>query len=220
MTSTSTIKKFTFVFDVICALLALVLIAFGIYLLSSYDVNEIGAMAAYAYIGLGVATVVIFLLGLLGAVRESVCCTVTFITLLWIVIIAQIAVAFLLLKGEGTVASHLSNTVDKAWDEELTSPGAMSLYETWFDCCGRASPHDYIVNDRLPPATCFRNNDTTKSENLIANGCRIEFENYWLNLLRIFNIIACVMIGLELIGSVVSCCLCNSIRNDHRRSLY
>ncbi|XP_036330524.1 protein late bloomer isoform X2 [Rhagoletis pomonella] len=177
-------------------------------------------MAAYAYIGLGVATVVIFLLGLLGAVRESVCCTVTFITLLWIVIIAQIAVAFLLIKGESTVASHLSNAVDKAWEEELTSPGAMSQYENWFECCGRASPHDYIVNDRLPPSTCFKQNDATKSENLIATGCRIQFENYWLSLLRVFNIIACVMIALELIGSVVSCCLCNSIRNDHRRSFY
>lgn len=67
-------------------------------------------------------------------------------------------------------------------------------------CCGRASPHDYIVNDRMPPMTCFKNGDNTKSENLIGIGCRIMFENYWLDLLRAFNIIACVMIALE-VGS-------------------
>lgn len=53
------------------------LIAFGIYVLSSYRVNEVGALAAYSYIGLGVATIVVFLLGIFGAARESVCCTIT-----------------------------------------------------------------------------------------------------------------------------------------------
>lgn len=220
MTSTSTIKKFTILFGILCSLLALVLIAFGIYVLSSYRVNEVGALAAYSYIGLGVATIVVFLLGIFGAARESVCCTITFITFLWIVMIGQIAVTFLLLRGEHTAASHLSNNLDVAWEEELNSPGAMSLYENWLGCCGRASPHDYIVNDRMPPMTCFKNGDNTKSENLIGIGCRIMFENYWLDLLRAFNIIACVMIALEFLGSVISCCLCNSIRNDHRRSYY
>ncbi|XP_050322863.1 uncharacterized protein LOC126754789 isoform X1 [Bactrocera neohumeralis] len=228
MTSTSTIKKFTIVFGFICSLLALVLIAFGIYVLSSYRVNEVGSLAAYAYICLGVATILVSLLGFVGAARESVCCTITvctpeclnFITFLLILLICQIAITFLLVKGEQTVASHLSNNLDVAWEEELNSPGAMSLYETWLGCCGRASPHDYIVNDRMPPMTCFKNGDNTKSENLIGTGCRIMFENYWLSLLRAFNVIACVMIGLELLVSVISCCLCTSIRNDHRRSYY
>ncbi|XP_039956421.1 23 kDa integral membrane protein [Bactrocera tryoni] len=220
MTSTSTIKKFTIVFGFICSLLALVLIAFGIYVLSSYRVNEVGSLAAYAYICLGVATILVSLLGFVGAARESVCCTITFITFLLILLICQIAITLLLVKGEQTVASHLSNNLDVAWEEELNSPGAMSLYETWLGCCGRASPHDYIVNDRMPPMTCFKNGDNTKSENLIGTGCRIMFENYWLSLLRAFNIIACVMIGLELLVSVISCCLCTSIRNDHRRSYY
>ena len=56
---------------------ALVLISFGVYVLSSYRVNEVGALAAYSYIGLGVATIVVFLLGFFGAARESVCCTIT-----------------------------------------------------------------------------------------------------------------------------------------------
>lgn len=45
--------------------------------------------------------------------------------------IGQIAVTFLLLRGEHTAASHLSNNLDVAWEEELNSPGAMSLYENW-----------------------------------------------------------------------------------------
>ncbi|XP_004533454.1 23 kDa integral membrane protein isoform X1 [Ceratitis capitata] len=220
MTSTSTIKKVSFFIGVICSLLALVLIAFGVYVLASYRVNEVGTMAAYSYIIIGVGTLVVFLLGFFGAARENVCCTVGFIVFLWVVIIGQIAITFLLVRSEDTAASHLSNVLDVAWEEELSSPGAMSLYETWLGCCGRASPHDYIVNDRMPPLTCFKNGDNSKSENLIGTGCRIVFENYWLNLLRVFNIIAGVLIALELIGSMISCCLCNSIRNDHRRSRY
>ncbi|XP_037941080.1 23 kDa integral membrane protein-like [Teleopsis dalmanni] len=201
-------------------LLALVLISFGIYILCSYDTNEIGSMTAYAYIGIGVATLVIFLLGCLGAIRENVCCTVTFLVFLYVIILAQAAVAFLLIRGENSVASNLANSLDTAWEEELKSPGAMSLYENWFDCCGRASPQDYIVNERLPPATCFKNNDNTKTENLITNGCRIEFENYWIDLLHIFNILAWIMIALEFISSIIACCLCNSIRNDNRRAYF
>lgn len=66
-----------------------------------------------------------------------------------------------------------------------------------FDCCGRASPQDYIVAGRLPPPTCFVGHDASLAENLIESGCRIKFEDYWLELLGIFNILACVLIGLE-----------------------
>ena len=45
--------------------------------------------------------------------------------------IGQIAVTFLLVRGEQSTASHVSNNLDVAWEEELNSPGAMSLYETW-----------------------------------------------------------------------------------------
>jgi len=53
------------------------------------------------------------------------------------------------------------------------------------------------VNERLPPETCFRGKDNTKVENLIDVGCRIEFENYWLRLLGVFNIIAWILIAIE-----------------------
>lgn len=58
-------------------LLALVLISFGIYVVVSYDLNEIGALSSYAYVGLGVAALVLVLWGYLSAWRENVCCTVT-----------------------------------------------------------------------------------------------------------------------------------------------
>jgi len=47
------------------------------------------------------------------------------------VIIGQLAVTFLLTKGSNTVSSNLANSLDHAWEEELKSPGAMSLYENW-----------------------------------------------------------------------------------------
>jgi len=220
MASTSALKKIAYTFDLICALVALVLISFGIYILCSFDTNDVGSLAAYAYIGIGIATLVIFLLGCLSAFRENVCCTVTFISFLYLVILLQAVAAFCLIAYENNIASNLANAVDSAWDEEQKSPGAMSIYENWFECCGRASPQDYIVIDRLPPATCFKNGDTSKAENLFEVGCRVEFDEYIRKLLRIFNVFACVLIFWELIVSIVSCCLCNSIRNDHRRTYF
>ncbi|EDW57288.1 protein late bloomer [Drosophila novamexicana] len=220
MASTSGYKVFAYALHILCTLLALVLISFGIYILVSYDTNQIGSLAAYSYIGIGVAAIIIFLWGYLAAWRENVCCTVTFITILYVIIIIQLALLFLLTRSESTAASNLANSLETTWEEELNSPGAMSLYENWFHCCGRGSPQDYIVNERLPPATCFRDHDRSKADNLIHTGCRVEFENYWQHLLSIFNIIGWVLVAVELILSIVSCGLCNSIRNDHRRSFY
>ncbi|XP_037714529.1 23 kDa integral membrane protein [Drosophila subpulchrella] len=220
MASTSSVKLIVYALDVLCTLLALVLISFGIYVVVSYDLDDIGKVSAYAYVGLGIAALVVVLWGYLSAWRENVCCTVTFIVFLCLVIIAQFAVVYVLITQEKSVASNLANALEATWEEELNSPGAMSLYQNWFQCCGRGSPQDYIVNERLPPDTCFRNHDKSKPENLIHTGCRVEFENYWLRLTHIFNILALVLIAIELLLSVISCRLCNSIRNDARRSYF
>ncbi|EDW89125.1 23 kDa integral membrane protein [Drosophila yakuba] len=220
MASTSSVKLIVYALDILCTLLALVLISFGLYVVVSYNLNEIGQLSAYSYVGLGVAALLIVLWGYLSAWRENVCCTVTFIIFLCLVIIAQFAIVYMLVTHDKWMASNLANALEATWEEELNSPGAMSLYQNWFHCCGRGSPQDYIVNERLPPDTCFRNHDKSKPENLIHTGCRVEFENYWLHLNNVFNILALVLIGFELLLSVISCRLCNSIRNDARRSYF
>ncbi|XP_037826315.1 protein late bloomer [Lucilia sericata] len=220
MTSTSTIKRFIYIFDVLCTLLAAVLIGFGIYVILTYETDEMASIASYAYMGVGISVIVVLLFLTIGAARENVCCTITFIILMIVVILAQVVVTFLLTKSKESISSNLSNTLDNTWDDEIKNPGAMSHYESWFKCCGRASPQDYIVNGRLPPNSCFENNDSSIPENLIETGCRIKFDQYWTNLLNVFNIVAWVLIGLELIITFISCCLCNSIRNDRRRTYY
>ncbi|KAH8319557.1 hypothetical protein KR074_000099 [Drosophila pseudoananassae] len=201
-------------------LLALVLISFGIYVVVTYDHNAVGSLSAYAYVGLGVSALVIVLWGHLSTWCANGCCTVTFTVFLCLVIVAQMTVVIFLSSHDLSVASNLSNPVETTWEEELNSPGAMSLYQNWLQCCGRSSPQDYIINDRLPPNSCFRNHDNAKNENLILAGCRAAFESYWLNLLCIFNILACVLVGVELLLAVIYCCLSNKIRRDARRTLY
>ncbi|XP_061400873.1 protein late bloomer [Musca vetustissima] len=205
---------------IVVELLASVLIGFGAYVICTNDTNDIGTMGAYGYIAIGVATFVVFIFLNVGAIRNNVCCTVTFIILMVLVILAQAVVAFFMLAGKESVASNLANSLDATWERELKEEGAMSIYENWFECCGRASPQDYIVAGRMPPETCFVGHDKSMAENLIESGCRIKFEDYWLELLGIFNILACVLIGLELILSFIACCLCVSIRNERRRTYY
>ncbi|KAH8415985.1 hypothetical protein KR222_006073 [Zaprionus bogoriensis] len=220
MASTSALKAFAYFLHVLCTLLSLVLISFGIYIYASYDLNGDGEAMSIAYVIVGAAGIFIFLWGSLSAWRENVCCTVTFVTILVLVILGQVAVMYLLTSELGAIASTFTNTLDVTWEEELKNPGAMALYENWFKCCGRGSPQDYIVNQRLPPATCFENHDKSNPDSLIHKGCRIEFENYWRSLLESFNIVGWVLIGIELVLCFVSCGLCNSIRNDRRRTYF
>ncbi|XP_068147120.1 23 kDa integral membrane protein [Drosophila tropicalis] len=220
MSATSCLKFFIYIFYIICALLAFVDIGFGSYVLLSYDSNQIGTIAAYAYVAIGAAALVLILWGFLSAWRENVCCTITFIVFFLLVIIAQVGALYFLINSSKSVASNFANALETTWEEELDSPGAMSLYENWFHCCGRGSPNDYIVNERMPPATCFRNHDASKAENLINNGCRVEFENYWLNLIQIFNILSGVLVSLELVLIFFSCRLCTTIRNERRRQYF
>ncbi|XP_073844271.1 tetraspanin 42Ef [Musca autumnalis] len=220
MASKSGIKRFIYLFDIICILLASVLIGFGAYVICNNETNEVGTMGAYGYIAIGVATFVVFIFLNVGAMRDNVCCTVTFVVLMVLVILGQAVVAFFMIAGRESIGSNLANSLDATWDEELKSAGAMSIYENWFNCCGRASPQDYVVAGRLPPSTCFKDHDSTLPENLIESGCRIKFEDYWLELLQVFNILSCVLIGLELILSFIACCLCVSIRNERRRTYY
>jgi len=51
-----------------------------------------------------------------------------FIVFLCLVIIAQFAVVYVLITQEKAVASNLANALEATWEEELNSPGAMSLY--------------------------------------------------------------------------------------------
>ncbi|XP_017093407.2 protein late bloomer-like [Drosophila bipectinata] len=217
MPSTTIHKYVVLGLQTLATLLALVLISFGIYVVVSYDLDEVGSLSAYAYVGLGVSAVVIVFCGYFSARQEKLCCSVTLTVLLGLVIVAQAVAVYLLFYRHDNIASHLSNPLEATWKEELKSPGAMSLYQNRFQCCGRSSPQDYIVNDRLPPDTCFRDHDKTKPENLLDSGCRVEFENYWLKLLTIFNVLACVLIGVELSLSVISC---YTMRNDARRTYY
>jgi len=54
-----------------------------------------------------------------------------FIVFLCLVIIAQFAVVYVLITQEKAVASNLANALEATWEEELNSPGAMSLYQNW-----------------------------------------------------------------------------------------
>ncbi|KAH8299701.1 hypothetical protein KR044_004894, partial [Drosophila immigrans] len=201
-------------------LLALVIISFGVYVLMSYELNEVGSITAWSYIVVGTAAIFIFLWGFLAAWRENVCCTVTFLSILFLIMVVQLVVLFYLTKFSKTAASNLAHSLEATWEQELDSPGAMSLYENWFQCCGRGSPQDYIVNERLPPASCFLNHDKSNPDNLIHTGCRVEFENYWSHLMHIFTVLGFSLVISELLLSIIACALCNSIRNDSRRTYY
>ncbi|KAH8391234.1 hypothetical protein KR215_009258 [Drosophila sulfurigaster] len=267
MASTSSLKVLAYALHILCTLLALVLIGFSAYVEISYDLTDKSKFIAACYAVVGGAALIVVLWGYLAAWREHVCCTVTvsrckmtstlkstwnsindstfalqFSVLLFLIILVQGLFLYVATTKVNDFATEFAHSLEVTWEQELDSPGAMSLYENWFQCCGRGSPQDYVVNERLPPASCFRDHDQENPDNLIHKGCRIEFENYWVHLLHIFNIIAWVLVAVE-VSSLkilinlkitynplflllqvllifVSCSLCNSIRNVSRRTYF
>ncbi|XP_060654921.1 protein late bloomer [Drosophila nasuta] len=220
MASTSSLKVLAYALHILCTLLALVLIGFSAYVVISYDLTDKSKFIAACYAFVGGAALILVLWGYLAAWREHVCCTVTFAVLLFLIILVQTLILYVATTKVNDSASEFAHSLEVTWEQELDSPGAMSLYENWFQCCGRGSPQDYVVNERLPPASCFRNHDQENPDNLIHKGCRIEFENYWVHLLHIFNIIGWVLVAVEVLLIFVSCSLCNSIRNVSRRTYF
>lgn len=71
-----------------------------------------------------------------------------------------------------------------------------------FECCGRTSPQDYVLIERTPPATCFK--DLVQlPQNLISDGCRILVEDYFNLLLFISNVILCLGICVEVSATIL-----------------
>ncbi|XP_056383742.1 CD82 antigen isoform X2 [Hyla sarda] len=235
------IKYFLFLFNLLFFVLGAVILGFGIWILvdktsfiavlhSSSSSLKIGS---YILIAVGGFTMIMGFLGCIGAVNEVRCLLGLYFTFLLLILLAQITAGVLIYLHRESLKTEMSGIVHELIVTYNPNDSTnTSTEDTWdyiqgtLQCCGWDSYQNWtenpFVNNQTNyyPCSCVKNANDTKgfcdspSANLYPVGCMKQVED-WLqgNLGIILGV--CVGVGVtELIGLVLSICLCRNIQNE------
>ncbi|KAH8415949.1 hypothetical protein KR222_004748 [Zaprionus bogoriensis] len=189
-------------------------------ILSLLAVGAIGWIAfnsdteSEVYVIAGYVTCVLILLfavlGVVAAVRESVCLTATSAVFLLLLAISQIASTCLFLHPMQVQSGQ--QTVDIAWQAN-NMDGLQQKYE----CCGKTSAQDYVHLSQTIPPSCYANLKAEMPEHLFLKGCIDELQSRYDGDKRRFLIVSWVLVAFELLSFALAVFLAISFRNKQRR---
>ncbi|KAM7345270.1 tetraspanin 42Ek isoform 1-T2 [Cochliomyia hominivorax] len=110
------------------------------------------------------------LLGCCGICHEHVCMTATYALICLATLIAQICSKVYSFDYEAPIKKFAREDVEKTWEKELKTPGAMDNTQQTYGCCGKIGPTDYTVNLRSIPKSCYLN-EVVEMKNIYTTGC-------------------------------------------------
>ncbi|EDW74147.1 uncharacterized protein Dwil_GK21778 [Drosophila willistoni] len=212
--STCCLKVLSIIWDIIYALLGLVLVALGVHIIIKFEHFN---TAAFVIIAIGVIVILAAQFGTLAAWRESSNMNKSFVVILLILVVLQVLSVGFFWVFQNSLLINVDKTFDQLWHDQPVpiKPGNQSQIasiERWLDCCGNVGSTDYI----LPPNSCY-NSETDK---LNIEGCRQKFLDFIAERWTWFNYFSLIVIGVELICALLAYVLANSIVNRWRRSKY
>lgn len=148
-------------------------------------------------ITLGSIVVFISFLGCCGAIRESVCMTMSYAVCLLVLLILQLTVVVLLFTNKDKFDNAMGEVIDKVWDNRETREGGvfdaiqksvctnylqsplvstvLTFVPFQLHCCGRMGPQDYVgsvLTSGLPSSCC---DGSCVNPLNIYGGCREKF---------------------------------------------
>lgn len=108
-------------------------IVYGVLILKSIGVVEVNGQVGFPLqalmpiilISLGSIVVFISFLGCCGAIRESVCMTMSYATFLLILLILQLPLVVLLFTHREEFENAMGNVIENAWNSEHTYKGGV-----------------------------------------------------------------------------------------------
>ncbi|XP_063802335.1 CD82 antigen [Pseudophryne corroboree] len=234
-------KYFLFLFNLLFFILGAVILGFGIWILvdkTSFisvlqDSSSSLKTGSYILIAVGGFTMVMGFLGCVGAVNEVRCLLGLYFTFLLLILILQIVAGVLIYFQKNTLKSEVSSVIHKLIVDYNPSDTPKSAESTWdyiqynLKCCGWISYQNWTENPNVGnhtdyfPCSCVANN--TRAESGFCNttvsalypaGCEAQVEG-WLqdNLAIILGVCVGVAV-IELIGLILSICLCRNIQNE------
>ncbi|XP_030376339.1 23 kDa integral membrane protein [Scaptodrosophila lebanonensis] len=224
---TSVAKYILFIFNTLVSIIGIVGIVFGVIILKDIGTIEVNGQvgfppqAAIPIIIITICSVVVFIsfLGCCGAIRESVCMTMSYAVCLLILLILQLTVVVLLFTNKDKVNDAMGEVIDKAWDSrDARNTAVFDALQQSFRCCGRTGPQDYLLQAQTLPESCC--DGTCLDPRNIYGGCRAKFVDFMSGTTEKAKYAGLGLIVVELIGFIFACCVANNVRNYKRRNAY
>ncbi|KAG7482821.1 hypothetical protein JOB18_031113 [Solea senegalensis] len=195
-------------------------------------------VACYILIGVGAFSMLMGFLGCLGAIYEVRCLLGLYFTCLLLILLAQIAAGALIYFQKEVLNVEMSKIVSKVLDNypgnNSTTEQAWDFIQKNMECCGWDGRQDWsgnmvIINSSrlLFPCTC--QNASLTSGNISDSGfcealtpdwpvydvgCAATVESWLLTNIGVVLGICLAVALIELLGMILSICLCRNIRNE------
>ncbi|XP_005064946.1 CD82 antigen [Mesocricetus auratus] len=163
-------KYFLFLFNLLFFILGAVILGFGVWIIadksSFVSVLQTSSsslqVGAYVFISVGAITMLMGLMGCIGAVNEVRCLLGLYFVFLLLILIAQVTVGVLFYFNAGKLKQEVGSMVMdimKNYKVNASSSHEESLQEAWdyvqaqVKCCGWASFYNWTDNSELMNAT-------------------------------------------------------------------
>ncbi|KAG8438365.1 hypothetical protein GDO86_008882 [Hymenochirus boettgeri] len=237
-------KYFLFLFNLLFFILGAVILGFGIWILvdktSFIAVLQTSSSylrtGSYILIAVGGFTMVMGFLGCVGAVNEIRCLLGLYFTFLLIILIAQVAAGVLIYFQRDALKTEMSSIIhDLIVTYDYSDGRNTSAEDTWdyiqrnLKCCGWTSYQNWtdnqIINNSTNeyPCSCMINqtspngfcayNGTLRSS-VYTTGCMQGVESWLQNNLGIILGVCVGVAVIELLGLILSICLCRGIQSE------
>jgi CD63 antigen len=217
----SLIKIILFVFNLLCVIGGIALIAIGAIIIAKTGDLEEALRYANVHsvpiilIVVGSVIFCIAFFGCCGAVRESQCMTMTYAFFLFVLIVLQIVIATVIFVYQDEVRNSIEKGIREVFDHKDTNREAIDGIQTALECCGAEGPRFWPT---LPKSCCDKTiADTCTFITAHQTGCIAKMRRLTVDLGNYAAYAALAIAGIELLGLIFACCLANSIKNEKRR---
>ncbi|XP_072521154.1 leukocyte surface antigen CD53 [Salminus brasiliensis] len=181
----------------------------GIYLKMSFNfstlVPSIPAMnVVNGLFILGIFITCVSFLGFLGALKENRCLLISFFTLLFLVMLAELAMACVLLMYENQIDQGIEEELARSLQETIsknTTSIEWDTIQTTFQCCGVNNASDWKSN---VPKSCCRSTPCTDNLPYFTKGCYSKLKIWFENNLLSTGIGIIVVCSIEVLGMCFS----------------
>ncbi|KAM4617167.1 CD82 antigen [Discoglossus pictus] len=236
-------KYFLFLFNLLFFILGAVILGFGIWILvdkTSFIAvlqNSSSSLrtGSYILIAVGGVTMVMGFLGCIGAVNEVRCLLGTYFTFLLIILIAQVTAGVLIYFQRDALKTEMKTIIhDLIVTYNYTDAKNTSSEDTWdyiqsnLRCCGWENDQIWAenpalgVNSTLYPCSCAVNmtqssgfcNGGSTDWPVNKQGCVKGVESWLQDNLGIILGVCVGVAVIELLGLILSICLCRNIQNE------
>jgi len=218
----SMVKYILFIFNLLCALCGIALLAVGIGYLLKYEeimdkFEEANVrVAPILFIIFGSIIFLIAFFGCCGAIRESHCMISTYASILFLILVIQIVIGVIVFMNVDRIQEIFRRQMNDLWRERDTNKPFWSFIQRELHCCGLNEPGNWGL---IYPSECCPQDVVACSpiSNHYRNGCLPTMKALVGEASTIFGSIALVVAGIQLVGFIFACCLANNIRNRSRR---